>query len=104
MEQLAESQVAHFWKVGPVAVVMFMVIVAMGFVIRRLYLDKNLLQAQKEEALKLLTERKDTEIEKLNAYNRETLVDVIGLAQEFTSTVNNTPKVKFTPKRKKTTL
>jgi uncharacterized membrane-anchored protein YhcB (DUF1043 family) len=104
MEHLAEAQLVQFWKVGPVAVVMFIVIVAMGFVIRKLYVDKNLLQIRKDEELKELTAKKDVEIQSLNQYIRETHVEVMGLAQEFTSAVNHTPQIKFSPKRKKTTL
>ncbi len=104
MEQLAEAQLAHFWKVGPVTVVMFMVIVAMGFIIRKLYTDKNELQAKKDEELKELTAKKDIEIQNLNQYIRETHIEMMGLAQEFTNAVNQAPVTKFTPKLKKTKL
>ncbi len=95
MEQLAEAQLAHLWKVGPVAVVMFIVIIGMAWFIKRLLNEKNALQ-----------DKKDAEIEKLNGYIRETHVEMMGLAQEFTNAVNqnNTTQVKFSPKRKKTTL
>ena len=117
MEQLVESQLAHWWKVGPVAVVMFLVIIGMALIIKKLFNEIKALQAskdadskelttKKDADLKELAEKKDAVIENLNQYIRETHVEMMGLAQEFTSAVNHSsmPQVKFTPKLKKTKL